>query len=94
MKTAREGNLKNVHYSRCQLFIGDFEFPPKGKATEPRTLPYVRLLFFLSDSGSLATFQCLCHSHWHLSPVLATHGCTLRMGPLCGRDDAQTPQRY
>jgi hypothetical protein len=46
MKTAREGNLKNVHYSRCQLFIGDFEFPPKGKATEPRTLPYVRLLFF------------------------------------------------
>ncbi|KAH9963225.1 hypothetical protein BC827DRAFT_1357661 [Russula dissimulans] len=37
--TGREGGLKNVHYSRCQLFIGDFEFPPKGKATEPRTLP-------------------------------------------------------
>lgn len=40
MKTRREGGLKNVHYSRCQLFIGDFEFPPKGKATEPATLPY------------------------------------------------------
>lgn len=37
--SAREGGLKNVDYSRCQLFIGDFEFPPKGKATEPRTLP-------------------------------------------------------
>ncbi|KAI0002949.1 hypothetical protein BJV74DRAFT_876357 [Russula compacta] len=35
----REGGLKNFHYSRCQLFIGDFEFPPKGNATEPQTLP-------------------------------------------------------
>ncbi|KAI9466710.1 hypothetical protein BJY52DRAFT_1233866 [Lactarius psammicola] len=34
-----EGGLRNVHYSRCQLFIGDFEFPPKGKALEARTLP-------------------------------------------------------
>ncbi|KAI9448342.1 hypothetical protein H4582DRAFT_2107679 [Lactarius indigo] len=34
-----EGGLKNVHYSRCQLFIGDFEFPPRGKAIEARTLP-------------------------------------------------------
>ena len=45
MKTSREGGLKNVHYSRCQLFIGDFEFPPKGDATEPRTLPYDQLPF-------------------------------------------------
>ncbi len=45
MKTRREGGLKNVHYSRCQLFIGDFEFPPKGNATEPRTLPYEQLPF-------------------------------------------------
>ncbi|KAH9999462.1 hypothetical protein BJV77DRAFT_594222 [Russula vinacea] len=37
--TGRGGGLKNVHYSRCQLFIGDFEFPPKGKLTEPRTVP-------------------------------------------------------
>jgi hypothetical protein len=46
IKTRREGGLKNVHYSRCQLFIGDFEFPPKGKDTEPRTLPYDQRLFF------------------------------------------------
>jgi hypothetical protein len=44
-KAENEGGLKNVHYSRCQLFIGDFEFPPKGKATESRTLPYVRPSF-------------------------------------------------
>lgn len=37
--TRTDGSLKNVHYSRCQLFIGAFEFPPRGKATEPRTLP-------------------------------------------------------
>jgi hypothetical protein len=40
IKTRLEGGLKNIHYSRCQLFIGDFEFPPQGNATEPRTLPY------------------------------------------------------
>ncbi|KAH9978093.1 hypothetical protein BGW80DRAFT_1165908 [Lactifluus volemus] len=34
-----DAGFKNVHYSRCQLFIGDYEFPSKGKATEPRTLP-------------------------------------------------------
>ncbi|KAH9077486.1 hypothetical protein EDB83DRAFT_2350290 [Lactarius deliciosus] len=34
-----EGGLKNVHYSRCQLFIGEFEFPPRGTAIEARTLP-------------------------------------------------------
>ena len=53
-----DGALKNVHYSRCQLLIGEFEFPPRGKATEARTLPYVRPLFacssYLSDiSASL-----------------------------------------
>ncbi|KAI0301846.1 hypothetical protein B0F90DRAFT_1715805 [Multifurca ochricompacta] len=38
-KAGSEGGLKNVHYSRCQLFIGDFEFPPKSKDMESRTLP-------------------------------------------------------
>ncbi|KAI9513414.1 hypothetical protein F5148DRAFT_990782 [Russula earlei] len=33
------GSFKNIHYSRCQLFIGEFEFPPQGKVTELRTLP-------------------------------------------------------
>jgi len=46
MKATREGGLKNVDYSRCQLFIGDFEFPPKGTATEPRTVPYDQPPFF------------------------------------------------
>ncbi len=44
-----EAGLKNVHYSKCQLFIGDFEFPPRGKAIEARTLPYVRPLFACSS---------------------------------------------
>ncbi|CCM05654.1 uncharacterized protein FIBRA_07884 [Fibroporia radiculosa] len=30
---------KNVPYSRCQLFVGRFEFPPTGDSTEPQTLP-------------------------------------------------------
>lgn len=34
-----DAGLKNVHYSRCQLLIGEFEFPPRGKDTEARTLP-------------------------------------------------------
>jgi len=32
-------NRKNVPYSMCQLYIGRFEFPPKGDSTEPQTLP-------------------------------------------------------
>ncbi|KAH9007129.1 hypothetical protein EDB86DRAFT_2870141 [Lactarius hatsudake] len=39
-----EGGLQNVHYSRCQLFIGEFEFPPRGKAIEaPSLLPALAL---------------------------------------------------
>jgi len=91
IKTRREGGLKNVHYSRCQLFIGDFEFPPKGKDTEPRTLPYDQRLF-LSDSMTLATFQRLRHAHWHLKTTLATDGCALPVGPLRGRDDTETSE--
>ncbi|KAI0317744.1 hypothetical protein OF83DRAFT_1058118 [Amylostereum chailletii] len=39
--TAREGasGIINVHYSRCQLFIGNHEFPPKGPSNEPRVVP-------------------------------------------------------
>jgi len=37
--TKTDGALKNVHYSRCQLLIGEFEFPPRGKDSEARTLP-------------------------------------------------------
>lgn len=92
IKTRREGNLKNVHYSRCQLFIGDFEFPPKGKDTGPRTLPYDQRRFFLSDSMTLATFQRLRHARWHLKTTLATDGCALRVGPLRGRDDTETSE--
>jgi len=46
MKARCEGGLKNVNYSRCQPFIGDFEFPPKGTAMEPRTVLYDQLPFF------------------------------------------------
>jgi len=30
---------KNFHYSRCQLFIGNYEFPPPAGSFEPQTLP-------------------------------------------------------
>ena len=56
--------LTNVHYSRCQLLIGEFEFPPRGKATEARTLPYVRLLF--ACSSYLSAPQRLCYPRRHL----------------------------
>lgn len=36
--SSRSG-VKNVHYSRCQLFIGNHELPPKGTANEPRVVP-------------------------------------------------------
>ncbi|KAF9268242.1 hypothetical protein L218DRAFT_954604 [Marasmius fiardii PR-910] len=30
---------KNYHYSRCQLYLGDYEFPAKEGETKPQTLP-------------------------------------------------------
>ncbi|KAI0047294.1 hypothetical protein FA95DRAFT_1492689 [Auriscalpium vulgare] len=36
--TVRNG-IVNVHYSKCQVFIGDYEFPAKGTTGGPRTLP-------------------------------------------------------
>jgi len=63
MKARREGGLKNVDYSQCQPFIGDFEFPPKGMATEPRTVPYDQLPFF----------SCLFRLPQLLFSVFATH---------------------
>ncbi|KAF9008806.1 hypothetical protein BDQ17DRAFT_1397967 [Cyathus striatus] len=30
---------KNFHYSRCQLFIGNYEFPSKNSSDEPKVLP-------------------------------------------------------
>jgi hypothetical protein len=31
---------KNYHYSRCQLFLGNYEFPPSKISVEPQTVPY------------------------------------------------------
>ncbi|KAG7096659.1 hypothetical protein E1B28_004074 [Marasmius oreades] len=30
---------KNYHYSRCQLYLGEYEFPAKDGTTKPQTLP-------------------------------------------------------
>ncbi|KAL0580907.1 Transcription factor mbp1 [Marasmius crinis-equi] len=30
---------KNYHYSRCQLYLGEYEFPPKKGETKAQTLP-------------------------------------------------------
>ncbi|KAG6831867.1 hypothetical protein H0H92_006984 [Tricholoma furcatifolium] len=30
---------KNYHYSRCQLFLGNYELPPTAKAPEPQVVP-------------------------------------------------------
>jgi hypothetical protein len=32
---------KNVHYSRCQLFIGNHDFPPHEGGGKPTATPYV-----------------------------------------------------
>ena len=74
-----------MHYSRCQLFIGDFEFPPKGKATEPRTLPYVRPAFlsafrFLSDFSVSLPLALAPHPRTGNPRVHATYGTALRQG--------------
>ncbi|KAI0269291.1 hypothetical protein BC834DRAFT_621822 [Gloeopeniophorella convolvens] len=58
-KAGKEGDLRNVHYSRCQLFIGDFEFPAQANSTEPRTLPV-----FATRVGTSNPF-------WH--PMLARY---------------------
>ncbi|GJE84695.1 hypothetical protein PsYK624_007710 [Phanerochaete sordida] len=44
---------KNVHYSKCQLLVGRFRFPPAEGSTEPQTLPV-----FASRLGTSAPF-------WH-----------------------------
>ncbi|KAG5644945.1 hypothetical protein DXG03_007410 [Asterophora parasitica] len=31
---------KNYHYSRCQLFLGNYELPPSKKSPEPQVVPH------------------------------------------------------
>ncbi|KAI0068950.1 hypothetical protein BV25DRAFT_1791294 [Artomyces pyxidatus] len=42
----------NVHYSKCQLFIGNHEFPPKANTSEPRVVPYVIPSYLSYDVSS------------------------------------------
>ncbi|KAF8665752.1 hypothetical protein AX16_000200 [Volvariella volvacea WC 439] len=37
--TGKIPTSKNYHYSRCQLFIGEYELPPAKGTTEPRVVP-------------------------------------------------------
>ena len=37
---------KNYHYAKCQLFVGNYEFPAGDDVLEPKVLPYVCSLFF------------------------------------------------
>ena len=48
-----------MHYSRCQLFIGNHEFPPKGNAKEPRVVPCVFLTFMYHAPAPTDVLGCL-----------------------------------
>ncbi len=39
LKDAQEGRNRgpHVHYSKCQLYIGDFAFPPTSESADPVT---------------------------------------------------------
>ena len=79
-----------IHGANCSS--GTLSSLPKAR---PRSQGHFRmtdcLLFVRFDCLSdFFHFQRLCHARWHLKPTLATHGCPLRVGPLRGRDDAQT----
>ncbi|TFK43276.1 hypothetical protein BDQ12DRAFT_674687 [Crucibulum laeve] len=39
MEEGKPPPSKNFHYSRCQLFLGNHEFPPKEGTLEPRVIP-------------------------------------------------------
>ncbi|KAF7432834.1 hypothetical protein PC9H_004777 [Pleurotus ostreatus] len=39
VKPGKVPQSKNFHYSRCQLFVGNYEFPADVGSTEPRILP-------------------------------------------------------
>lgn len=39
-----DAELPAYSYASCQLYIGEYEFPPLPGSTEPRKLPYVRSL--------------------------------------------------
>ncbi|TFY78212.1 hypothetical protein EWM64_g5797 [Hericium alpestre] len=67
--------ILNVHYSRCQLFIGNHELPPKGDETQPKSVP----VFATRLSTSEPFFQPIGHRyHWdrfavHTIPPLPAH---------------------
>ncbi|KAJ8475470.1 hypothetical protein ONZ45_g15595 [Pleurotus djamor] len=39
VKPGKVPQSRNFHYSRCQLFVGNYEFPPEKGSTEARVLP-------------------------------------------------------